>query len=90
MEHPDLWDRLGERTRQTNRITGGTGARVHLPIDGSVWRAHGHPARGRAPGNRGKTRHSPEASSFAKATEDETAGRSPMPFAPPSMGRCGA
>ena len=64
--------------------------RAHLPIVGTVWRAwwHGHPARGRAPCHMGKIRSLPEASFFAKATEDETAGRLPMPLAPSSIGRC--
>ena len=45
-------------------------------------------ARGRAPSHMGKTQPSPEASSFAEATEGETAGKMPMPLAPPSTGRC--
>jgi hypothetical protein len=68
--------------RSTRRILGNRRA--------FCWRAewHGHLARGRAPRHMGKPQPSPKASSFAKATEDRTAGRSPMPLAPPSIGRC--
>ena len=90
----------GQRRGQRLNCSLSSAMRAHLPIVGSVRRAwwHGHPARGRAPSHMGKTQPSPEASSFAKAsavaqamadrTEDEMAGRSPMPLAPPSIGRC--
>ena len=59
-------------------------AQARLPIVGGVWRAlcwpaewHGHLARGRAPRHMGETSLRPGAS----------AGRLPMPLAPPSIGR---